>query len=326
MQRLVRFSAMELGLMDRIAAIFASLLAGSVLAMPSSGSEIPFDDAAAAGLFDYCGWVASSTEAVQDETDQEARFAQEHGNEQEIAAAAIVAASLQLAREADTVNDCLEVLRRGHEIFNAVLIANENALRRQGRYKKSRNKEYRAVQELVTTMWRRDQAARATYVSLQTDGRDGPRYLARQLSAAHAVVVDAEATGLLRDALTRYDWIDDQRFTRDVSNHAWLLAQHADDHPDFQALVLARMEPYASNGGIKKANYAYLWDRVAINTGRPQRYGTQPIWECDDSGALQLQPLEDPETVNERRKSMNMGSVEQDLKSMANNFCGAQRL
>ena len=54
--------------------------------------------------------------------------------------------------------------------------------------------------------------------------------------------------------------------------------KHADNDPEFQSFALARMEPYLETEGIKKSNYAYLWDRVAVNTDRKQRYGTQPIW------------------------------------------------
>jgi len=121
--------------------------------------------------------------------------------------------------------------------------------------------------------------------------------------------------------LEEYGWIDIKRVRKKVSDHAWLLVQHADDHVEFQAKALARMEPYLKTGGVKAKNYAYLWDRVAVNTGRKQRYGTQPTWECTD-GKLELEPLEDPENVNERRAKMGMNTVEDSLDYMALSVCG----
>ena len=102
---------------------------------------------------------------------------------------------------------------------------------------------------------------------------------------------------------------------------AWLLVQHADDHVELQSLALSRMEPYLKTGGVSKSNYAFLWDRVAVNSGEKQRYGTQPTWECTAEGKLTLQPLEDPDNVNARRKTMGLGSVEDGLEDMARNVC-----
>ena len=121
--------------------------------------------------------------------------------------------------------------------------------------------------------------------------------------------------------LDKYDWIDQKRFGKPVSAHAWILIQHADDHVDLQKEVLKRMEPYFKNGGVKPANYAYLWDRVAVNTGKKQRYGTQPIWECKN-GQLELQPIENRSEVNKLRKALGMNSVESALAEMSQSVCG----
>ncbi|MEL6790731.1 MAG: hypothetical protein AAFO78_09180 [Pseudomonadota bacterium] len=89
---------------------------------------------------------------------------------------------------------------------------------------------------------------------------------------------------------------------------------------DIQARVL--MEPYLKNGGVSGSNYAYLWDRVAVNTGRKQRYGTQPTWECVD-GKMGLQPMEhDIATANKLRKALGMKEmVEKAVARMEKNVC-----
>ncbi|KAA3641460.1 MAG: hypothetical protein DWP95_06790 [Proteobacteria bacterium] len=80
------------------------------------------------------------------------------------------------------------------------------------------------------------------------------------------------------------------------------------------------MEPYFKNGGIRPANYAYLWDRVAVNSGQLQRYGTQPFWECKN-GQLALQPIEDLEKANQLREEIGMNSVETGLAEMSLSIC-----
>ena len=78
---------------------------------------------------------------------------------------------------------------------------------------------------------------------------------------------------------------------------------------------------YLATGGVSKKNYAYLWDRVAVNHDREQRYGTQPDWDCKD-GKLELRPVEDPDNLDARRTEMGLGPVEQALAQMAANVCG----
>lgn len=194
-------------------------------------------------------------------------------------------------------------------------------LENQGRYRRSRDREIARVQRAITDAWRDDQIARQVYVAMKTDDRLGPAFWAYRLATAHVVLVDAKATAMMKTVLERWDWIDRERFGRKVSEFAWLLVQHADDHPDFQEMVLGRMAPYLADGGVKKANYAHLFDRVAVNNGRKQRYGTQPVWGCTEDGTLELQPVEDPDRLDERRAALGMKPVRLDLARMAQGFC-----
>ena len=125
----------------------------------------------------------------------------------------------------------------------------------------------------------------------------------------------------MRDLLTRFDWIDSHRFGGTVSSHAWILVQHADDHPDFQRLALDRMRAHLDDGGVRPRDYAYLWDRVAVNHGQLQRYGTQPADVCNADGTLNFKPMEDPDRVDERRRSVGLGPAREDLARMARERC-----
>jgi hypothetical protein len=54
----------------------------------------------------------------------------------------------------------------------------------------------------------------------------------------------------------------------ELTNTAWILAQHADSDRDFQKWFLDRLDP-------RSDNYKYLHDRLEIAAGRKQKYGTQ---------------------------------------------------
>lgn len=56
---------------------------------------------------------------------------------------------------------------------------------------------------------------------------------------------------------------------------AWLLIQHADSDVEFQQYCLELMEREVESGGVAKSDVAFLTDRILVNKGKPQLYGTQ---------------------------------------------------
>lgn len=58
----------------------------------------------------------------------------------------------------------------------------------------------------------------------------------------------------------------------------WLMVQHCDKTPGFQERILTAMKEEVKRNNAHASNYAYLTDRVRINTGRKQLYGTQVMY------------------------------------------------
>jgi hypothetical protein len=75
----------------------------------------------------------------------------------------------------------------------------------------------------------------------------------------------------------------------------------------FQQQVLDTLSDLVGKGETRASSYAYLWDRVAINQKKKQRYGTQG--RCTGPGAWEPFEMEDPEKVDERRKSMGLSPL-----------------
>jgi hypothetical protein len=92
------------------------------------------------------------------------------------------------------------------------------------------------------------------------------------------------------------------------SKNFWLLVQHADAHPAFQRQVLTLMLPEVQRQNANSRNYAYLVDRVALNSGQPQSYGTQVEYKAD--GQPTPRNLLDPANVDKRRAAIGMEPME----------------
>lgn len=125
--------------------------------------------------------------------------------------------------------------------------------------------------------------------------------------------VDKVHTRRLHAIVDASGWPTRSMVGEDGATAAWLLLQHADLDPDFQERCLRLMEPLAAAGEASPRDLAYLTDRVAVNRGRPQRYGTQ--WQ-EVGGEFVPQPIEDPERVDERRAAVGLDTLAQNKARM----------
>jgi len=139
---------------------------------------------------------------------------------------------------------------------------------------------------------------------LMQSGELGKGYVPR-MEVAHR-----KNASRLREIIAEHGWPDRELVGEDGTIAAWFVAQHAIGEPDFQRLVLALVEQKVKQGKVPAAQEAYLFDRIALYEGRPQRYGTQSL-PCAD-GRYRRWKAEDPERLNERRAAMGMPPVEEE--------------
>lgn len=121
---------------------------------------------------------------------------------------------------------------------------------------------------------------------------------------------------LLEKIIEQYGYPGFKQVGEKSSSNFWLLVQHADAHPDFQRQVLKLMLVEVKKKNASPVNYAYLTDRVAINTGQPEEYGTQVIYEGPGLGKAVPKSLRDPKNVNKRRAAIGMDPLENYLGMM----------
>lgn len=100
------------------------------------------------------------------------------------------------------------------------------------------------------------------------------------------------------------------------SNSFWLMTQHCDKDVAFQQKILAAMKPEVVKHNADPKNFAYLTDRVNLNTGRKQIYGTQVTYRTDSCQAIP-KPLADSLQVNERREDVGLEKIETYLNEMS---------
>lgn len=133
---------------------------------------------------------------------------------------------------------------------------------------------------------------------------DPARAYAYFVIASKGCTVDADNTRWLKEQVSRHGWFTVSKYGADADFAAWLLVQHADRDVPFQTEMLELLEPLVPANETGQRNYAYLYDRVAVNSGRPQRYGTQG--RCTAAGVWEPREVERPEALDERRAAVGL--------------------
>ncbi len=98
----------------------------------------------------------------------------------------------------------------------------------------------------------------------------------------------------------------------DKANRAlFLVIQHAGQA--VQEKYLPMMRQAAAEGKASPSNLAYLEDRVLMRQGKPQRYGSQIVRD-EQTGGWILYKVEEPELLDQRRKSAGLGPISEYLE------------
>jgi hypothetical protein len=95
----------------------------------------------------------------------------------------------------------------------------------------------------------------------------------------------------------------------------WAIVQHCDDEPEFQQKVLTLMEKEVKRHNASGENFAYLTDRVLVNQGHKQLYGTQTRLNEQTKHYIPF-PTQDSLHIDDRRKAVGLSPINDYLKGL----------
>jgi hypothetical protein len=121
---------------------------------------------------------------------------------------------------------------------------------------------------------------------------------------AEVTALDEKHVARLREIVKEHGWPGRALVGDNGMSDAWLVAQHGGKEMLHEMLPL--MKAAVDKGDLEGSLYATSFDRVRVQDGQPQLYGSQ----FDTSGdKCQPKPIEDPEHVDERRKAVGLGPL-----------------
>jgi hypothetical protein len=115
----------------------------------------------------------------------------------------------------------------------------------------------------------------------------------------------------LNEIIDKIGYPTTEKVGKEASEATWLVIQHSIGQPAFMKKCVKLLEFAVSENKANLKNLAYLTDRVAVFEGKPQLYGTQFDW--DENGVLSPNNFDDLQKVNQRRKSVGLNSLEEQI-------------
>ena len=114
-----------------------------------------------------------------------------------------------------------------------------------------------------------------------------------------------------------YGFLGFDKVGKKGSNDFWLIVQHSDKFPDFQKKVLRAMAKEVMRKNASAINYAFLYDRIQVNAGLKQKFGTQVDYEIEATGRENPKiGLIDSANVDIVRKQYNLSPLKDYLNRM----------
>lgn len=165
--------------------------------------------------------------------------------------------------------------------------------------------EYEKVANKLDSVYTEDQKYRQQIGPvMQEYGRDS-----EELQKLFIKIVQTDSSNLMmvQNILDTYGWLGEAAVGQKANQTLFLVIQHADLQT--QTNYMPMMKHAVEKGNARPQDFALLKDRVLLGQGSKQLYGSQ-VGVDQESGQYYVKPLQDPENVNERRKEMGLGPIE----------------
>jgi hypothetical protein len=158
-----------------------------------------------------------------------------------------------------------------------------------------------------------DRTMRQVFLDARKTATPDERTAMDQVWAAYYKPIDARHSARLKVLLDGRGWFTPQEVGARAAADAFLVASHSPDL-ELQKAVLAKMEPLVA-AGQAPTGYANLYDRVAVQDGRPQRYATQ-MAGCVSGKHVLPADVEAPERLEQRRAALGLEPMVQYLAGL----------
>ncbi|MCT3762527.1 hypothetical protein HZP98_05615 [Elizabethkingia anophelis] len=156
----------------------------------------------------------------------------------------------------------------------------------------------------------KDQSIRLIYQELKktyTDDSDLVKSASEKMKK-----IDLESVDIVTKIIDKYGWLGKDKIGKEANETLFLGIQHIDDLV-VQSKYLPAIKDAVKKGNAEPWHLAFLTDRILMNQGKKQIYGTQKIITKNPETSYII-PLENPEKVDELRKEIGLDLLNDDMQ------------
>ncbi len=135
----------------------------------------------------------------------------------------------------------------------------------------------------------------------------------KEMKSLWKIIDEKDSINLIKvkNILDKYGWLGTDVIGERGNQTLFLVIQHAD--PTTREKYLPLMREAVKNGKASGSSLALLEDRVALEQGKKQIYGSQ-IGRDKETGKYYILPLEDPDNVDKRRTAVGLHPLSEYVK------------
>ncbi|PID94038.1 MAG: hypothetical protein CSA94_02370 [Bacteroidetes bacterium] len=119
----------------------------------------------------------------------------------------------------------------------------------------------------------------------------------------------------IKKLYNKYGYLGYKEVGKKASGDFWISIQHADNDVEFQQKMLKALKKEIAKNNASRAEYALLEDRVNVNLGKKQRFGTQLTYN-EFGQAIPRNGLMDSVHIEQLRKEYNLPTVREYYNHM----------
>ncbi len=186
-------------------------------------------------------------------------------------------------------------------------------------YAQQQTPDYRALKTQLEEIYKTDQGIRQKFMKVFRKGPKDPDY---QRITKEMHQIDQANLKAVTVLLDQYGWMPYSKVGQVAGDAQFLVIQHSS--LKMMQKYLPMMKKAAAQGEASSYNVALMEDRVLMNLGKKQIYGSQTrslFKKGQTKARLFIWPIADVQNVNKRRKAMGFDrTIEQQAKDMGAEF------
>lgn len=141
-----------------------------------------------------------------------------------------------------------------------------------------------------------------------------------QITDSGGVAVDEMNRNRLKEIFQEFGFPKSKLIGRDAMQGIFFIIQHSDGDKEWQKSQLLNIEKAVENGDMDGQKYAYLYDRIKVNSGEKQLYGTQFAKVDPIDKTVVLADTENIENLDNRRMKVGMMPIKMYKEYMLKNL------